>query len=81
MNMKFIDYSTMNDRYSIADAAALLEISSDMLWFHCMQNGICPRLNKHGEIEISKYELRSIHNKLYHKKGRITATDLYNLSL
>lgn len=67
MPAEFIDYRTLKEFYTIAEACELLDISKQDLRTNCENFDITPTRNELGEAVISKYDFRRIHNKLYYE--------------
>lgn len=65
--MKYIDYSSMKEFYTIEETCELLEISKGMLKEKCNHYGISPIRNEIGEAGFSKFDVRRLHNKLYYE--------------
>lgn len=65
--MKFIDYNSMKEFYTIKETCELLEMSKEQLREKCNQYEIVPSRNEIGEGGFSKYDVRRLHNKLYYE--------------
>lgn len=63
--MKFIDYRSLKETYTIAEACDLFEMSKASLKQSCEAHGIRPNRNEIGEGVFSKYDIRKLHNLLY----------------
>ncbi len=66
--MKFIDYNSMKEFYTIPEVCELFEMSKDSLKEKCHQYEIAPSRNEIGEGGFSKYDVRRLHNKLYYEE-------------
>ena len=64
--MKYIDYKTMKEFYTISEACELLEMNKLELKLECEERGIWPIRNEIGEAGFSKYDMRKLHNILYY---------------
>ena len=65
--MKFIDYNSLKEFYTIQEVCELFELSKEILKQKCLQYGIAPSRNEIGEGVFSKYDVRRLHNKLYYE--------------
>lgn len=65
--MKFIDYKTLKEFYTIIEVCELFEISKENLRVQCERNGVNPIRNEIGEAGLSKYDVRRLHNILYYE--------------
>lgn len=68
----YVDYKSLNEVYTIKEAADLLTLSKLQLKEACEANDIHPRRNEIGEWIIVKYDIRKLHNLLYHA-GKVEA--------
>lgn len=66
-NIPFIDYNKLDEFYTIPQLAKLLGISKQELKARCEQYGIKPRQNEIGDYGFVRYDVRKLHNKLYHE--------------
>ena len=66
-NVPYINYKELEEFYSIADACRLLKLSKDVLKKKCKQYNIEPRRNEIGEYGFVKYDIRKLHNFIYHE--------------
>lgn len=65
--MKYIDYNSLKEFYTIPEACELFEMTTSELKEKCNQYGIVPTRNEIGEAGFSKYDIRRLHNKLYYE--------------
>lgn len=65
--MKYIDYNSLKEFYTIPEACELLEMTKSELKEKCNHYGIVPTRNEIGEAGFSKYDIRRLHNKLYYE--------------
>ena len=65
--MKFIDYNGLKEFYTISETCELFEMSKEVLREKSIQYEISPSRNEIGEGGFSKYDVRRLHNKLYHE--------------
>ena len=62
----FIDYKELDEFYTIQQLANLLSISKQELKEKCEKYDIKPRRNEIGEYGFVRYDVRKLHNDLYH---------------
>ena len=79
-NIPYINYKELADFYTISQVAELFGISKQDLKKKCEQYGIKPRQNEIGDYGFVRYDVRKLHNKLYHEcrdcgKGRAWEDD------
>ena len=65
-NVQYIDYTKMKESYSVEEVRILLGLTKQELQEVGELLGIKPRKNEIGERILVKYEVRKIHNYLYH---------------
>jgi len=65
--MRYIDYLTMKEFYTIPEACELLGMSKLELKLKCEEQNIHPTRNEIGEGGFTKYDIRKLHNKLYYE--------------
>ena len=65
-SIPYVDYMSLKEVYTIKEAAELLTLSKSQLKEACEANDIRPRRNEIGEWIIVKYDIRKLHNRLYH---------------
>ena len=65
--MKYIDYYTLDEFYPIPSLCELLELDKTALRAKCEKYSIQPRKNEIGEWGLVKYDVRKLHNALYHE--------------
>lgn len=66
--MNHIDYRAMKPSYTPAEAAQLLEIGVDRLWFECAKMGLTPLEDYNGTIRLTAFMVRAVHNRLYREE-------------
>ncbi len=67
MQIPFIDYRKLDEFYTIQQLADLLHLKKSVLKEKCEQYGIKPRRNEVGEYGFVRYDVRRLHNELYHE--------------
>jgi len=63
----YINYQDLDEFYTIPQLAKLLGISKQELKAKCEQYGIQPRRNEIGEYGFVRFDVRKLHNALYHE--------------
>lgn len=66
-NVPYIDYNTMDEFYTIKDVCELFGVSKQELKKQCEKHNVEPRRNEIGEYGLVKYDVRKIHNAMYHE--------------
>lgn len=66
-NIPYINYKELADFYTISQVAELFGISKQDLKKKCEQYGVKPRQNEIGDYGFVRYDVRKLHNKLYHE--------------
>lgn len=66
-HISYINYKELADFYTIAQVAELFGISKPDLKKKCERYGIKPRQNEIGDYGFVRYDVRKLHNKLYHE--------------
>ena len=66
-NIPYINYKELADFYTISQVAELFGISKPDLKKKCEQYGVKPRQNEIGDYGFVRYDVRKLHNKLYHE--------------
>ena len=66
-NIPYIDYKELDEFYTIPKLCRLLDMSKPELKEKCKQYGIEPRRNEIGDYGLVKYDVRKLHNTLYHE--------------
>lgn len=67
MNVKFIDYNTMEEAYTVPELCQLLKISEPTLRKKCIQYSIYSVRTDDGKEIFLKAAACHLHNILYHK--------------
>lgn len=65
--MKFIDYNSLDEFYTIQGVCDLFEMPKAILKEKCQEYRINPSRNEIGEGVFSKYDVRRLHNYLYYE--------------
>lgn len=63
----YIDYKKLREFYTIAEVCELLDMAKPDLKKKCAQYNIEPRRNEIGEFGLVKYDVRKLHNAIYHE--------------
>lgn len=63
----YINYKELDEFYTVQQLANLLGISKQELKEKCEQYGIKPRRNEIGDYGFVRYDVRRLHNALYHE--------------
>ena len=66
-NVPYINYKELDEFYTIPQIAKLFDLSKQDLKQKCKQYGIEPRRNEIGDFGFVKYDVRKLHNLLYHE--------------
>lgn len=67
MAIKFIDYNSLKDTYTVPEACELLGLQKGQLRLKCEMYDVKPTRNEIGEGVFSKYDIRRLHNQLYYE--------------
>jgi len=71
---QFIDYFSLKEFYTIDETCELLDMEKQALKEKCARYDVTPRRNEIGEYGFVKYDVRKLHNALYHE-GRAAKDD------
>ena len=63
----YIQYKDLNEFYTISALCNLFNMDKPLLKKKCEQYGIDPRQNEIGEYGFVKYDVRKLHNAMYHE--------------
>lgn len=63
----YINYAELDEFYTIQQLAKLFGITKQDLKERCEQHGIEPRRNEVGEYGFVRFDVRKLHNILYHE--------------
>ena len=63
----YIDYGKLDEFYTVQQLANLFGMKKSELKEKCEQYGIKPRRNEIGDYGFVRYDVRKLHNKLYHE--------------
>ena len=67
MSVSYIDYKKLKEFYIVDELVDLLKLDKTTLRVKCEQYGIKPRRNEIGDWGLVKYDVRKLHNSLYHE--------------
>ena len=62
----FIDYKSLKEFYTIKELQDLFHMGKEALKQACEKYRIEPRRNEIGEYGFVKYDVRKLHNLIYH---------------
>lgn len=65
-SVEYVNYNELKEFYSISEACDLLKLAKQELKSLCEELNIRPRKNEIGEYGLVKYDVRKLHNHLYH---------------
>lgn len=65
--VEYIDYKKLKEFYTIPEVCELLSMAKADLKKKCAQYDIEPRRNEIGEFGLVKYDVRKLHNAIYHE--------------
>ena len=63
----YIDYKEMKPFYTVDEVAELFKMSKQALREKCEEYEVAPRRNEIGEWGFVTYDVRKLHNQLYHE--------------
>lgn len=63
----YISYKDLDEFYTVQQLAALLGITKQELKNACEQYDIKPRRNEIGDYGFVRFDVRKLHNTLYHE--------------
>lgn len=67
--IKYINYLDLKEFYTIPELCELFGMSKDELKQKCKQYDIKPRRNEIGEHGFVKYDVRKLHNAIWHEQA------------
>ena len=67
--IKYINYLELKEFYTIPELCELFGMSKDELKQKCKQYDIKPRRNEIGEHGFVKYDVRKLHNAIWHEQA------------
>ena len=67
MYVPYINYKELKEFYTMDEMIKLIGLDKATLKEKCSQYRIKPRLNEIGEWGFVKYDVRKLHNALYHE--------------
>ena len=66
-NISYIDYKELDEFYTIKQLAELFGMPKQELKEKCRRYDIEPRRNEIGDYGFVKYDVRKLHNTIYHE--------------
>ena len=69
MPVPYIKYDNLKEFYTIKELCNLFRMSKKELQEKCAEYDILPRRNEIGDWGLVKYDVRKLHNLLYHEKN------------
>ena len=63
----YINYKDLNEFYTIPEICQLFQMEKSEVKSKCEQYGVVPRRNEIGAYGLVKYDVRKLHNTLYHE--------------
>jgi hypothetical protein len=63
----YINYKELDEFYTLSQICKLFGMEKSELKKKCKQYGIEPRRNEIGEWGLVKYDVRKLHNAIYHE--------------
>ena len=66
MNVQYIDYMDMKEFYTIREVCQLFGCEKAELKQACERYDVDPIQNEIGEYGFTRYDVRKLHNALYH---------------
>ena len=64
----YIQYKDLKEFYTIPELYKLFNMDKQLLKKKCAQYGIDPRRNEIGDYGFVKYDVRKLHNMIYHEE-------------
>lgn len=74
-NVPYIDYKTLREFYTIGETCDLFLMKKSELQQKCMLHDVQPRRNEIGEYGFVKYDIRKLHNLIYHESSSENGKD------
>lgn len=68
-HVPFINYKDLKEFYTIPEVCKLFNMEKAELRKKCEKYGIEPRRNEIGEYGFVKYDVRKLHNTIYHENA------------
>ena len=65
--VSYIDSTELNEFYTIKEVCKLFQMDKSALKQKCKEYDIEPRRNEIGDYGFVKYDVRKLHNLLYHE--------------
>lgn len=69
-SVPYIDYHKLKESYTIPELCDLFQMEKGDLRNKCEQYEIKPRRDEIGEYVIVKYDVRKLHNAIYHEANK-----------
>lgn len=66
-NIPYINYKEMKEFYTIPEVCKLFKTEKSELKAKCSQYSIQPKANEIGEFGLVRYDVRKLHNAIYHE--------------
>lgn len=63
----YVQYNDLKEFYTIPELCKLFNMDKPQLKKKCAQYGIEPRRNEIGDYGFVKYDVRKLHNTIYHE--------------
>ena len=67
MSIPYIKYEDLKEFYTIKEVCRLFHMEKKVLTEKCAQYDIAPRRNEIGDWGLVKYDVRKLHNLIYHE--------------
>lgn len=68
MSVPYICYTELKEFHTLKEVCELFRMEKRELKKKCETYGIHPRRNEIGEWGLVKYDVRKLHNRLYHEE-------------
>jgi len=66
----YINYNDLDEFYTIKEVCKLFQMEKSTLKQKCKQYDIEPRRNEIGDYGFVKYDVRKLHNNIYHEENK-----------
>lgn len=66
-SVPYIDYHKLKESYTIPELCDLFQMEKGDLHNNCEQYAIKPRRDEIGDYGLVKYDVRKLHNAIYHE--------------
>lgn len=74
-SVPYIKYNELEEFYTIKEVCKLFQMEKTALKQKCTQYSIDPRRNEIGDYGLVKYDVRKLHNLLYHEGKETVQVD------